>query len=68
MLMSVLTEENIRPVLTIIVLVVMMLILLKFRAKKNSTKTSLDLLKERMEKGEITQEEYEEARKKQIRD
>lgn len=68
MLMSVLTEGNIRPVLTIIVLVVMMLILLKFRAKKNSTKTSLDLLKERMEKGEITQEEYEEARKKQIRD
>jgi len=68
MLGSVLSESSIRIGLTIIVLIVILWILLKFRTKKNPAKTSLDLLKERMEKGEITKEEYEAARRKQIKD
>jgi putative membrane protein len=65
--MSVLTEGTARMGLTIIVIIMLAWILLLFRAKKNPAKTSLDLLKGRLEKGEITQEEYEEARKKQRR-
>lgn len=68
MLVSVLTEGSIRIGVTIIVLIVILWILLRFRTKKNPAKTSLDLLKERMEKGEITKEEYKAARKKQIKD
>jgi len=67
-LMSVLTEGTARLGLTIIVVIILGWILLLFRAKRNPAKTSLDLLKERLEKGEITEEEYEAARKKQIRD
>lgn len=68
MIMAVLTENSARMGLTIIVVIILGWILLLFRAKQNPAKTSLDLLKERLEKGEITEEEYEEARKKQIRD
>ena len=68
MLGSVLTEGSIRIGITIIVLIVILWILLNFRKKKNPAKTSLELLKERMEKGEITKEEYEAARRKQIED
>lgn len=68
MIMSALTENSARMGLTIIVVIILGWILLLFRAKRNPAKTSLDLLKERLEKGEITEEEYEEARKKQIRD
>jgi len=63
-----LTEGSIRIGITIIVLIVILWILLNFRKKKNPAKTSLELLKERMEKGEITKEEYEAARRKQIED
>lgn len=68
MLMFVVTENTARMGLTAIVIIMLVWILLLFRAKRNPGKTSLDLLKERMEKGEITEEEYEAARKKQIRD
>ena len=63
-----LTEGSIRIGITIIVLIVILWILLNFRIKKNPAKTSLELLKERMEKGEITKEEYEAARRRQIKD
>lgn len=68
MLMTVLTEGSIRIGLTVVVLIVMLVILLKFRAKKNPSGSSLERLQERLEKGEITKEEYEAARKKQIKD
>lgn len=68
MLMSVVTEGTARMGLTIIVVIMLVWILLLFRAKKNPAKTSLDLLRERFEKGEITQKQYEEARRKQIKE
>ncbi|MFD1038240.1 SHOCT domain-containing protein [Virgibacillus byunsanensis] len=63
--MSILAESYIRFGLSIIIAIVLLGILLRFRAKRNPKKSSLDILKERLEKGEITEQEYEEARKKQ---
>ena len=68
MIMSVLTENSARMGLTIIVVIILGWILLLFRAKRNPARTSLDRLKERLENGESIEEQYEEARKKQIRD
>lgn len=65
MMVSILTEGYIRIGLSIIVAIILIFILILFRAKKNPAKSSLDILKERYTKGEITTEEYEEARKKQ---
>ncbi|SEQ73773.1 putative membrane protein [Virgibacillus subterraneus] len=65
MLLSILTEGYIRFGLSIIVAIILIVILIRFRAKKNPAKSSLDILKERHSKGEITKEEYDEARKQQ---
>lgn len=62
--MSILTEGYIRVILSIIVLIILLYILVRFRRGKNPAKDSLDILKERYEKGEITKEEYEEAVKR----
>lgn len=59
-----LTESYVRLVIGIIVLIVLVWILIQFRAKKNPRPDSLEILRERMEKGEITEEEYEAAKKK----
>ncbi|WP_234031475.1 SHOCT domain-containing protein [Lentibacillus cibarius] len=59
-------EGYIRLGLTLVVLVVLVIILYRFRAgKSNRRQSSLEIMKERLEKGEITEEEYEKARKKQ---
>ncbi|HLR67400.1 SHOCT domain-containing protein [Virgibacillus alimentarius] len=61
--MSILNLGYIRIFLSIIVFVVLVIILIRFRASKNPAKDSLDLLREKYERGELTKEEYEEARK-----
>ncbi|GAB3790851.1 SHOCT domain-containing protein [Virgibacillus kimchii] len=57
---------SVRIVLTIIVLIVLIIILIRFTRKKSeiSPRDSLVIMKERMERGEISEEEYEEARKR----
>ncbi|MBP1948568.1 SHOCT domain-containing protein [Virgibacillus litoralis] len=65
MLLSILTEGYIRFGLSVIVAVILVVIIIRFRAKKNPVKSSLDILKERYDRGEITEEEYQDARKKQ---
>lgn len=62
-----LTESYVRLAFGIIVLIVLVWILIRFRAKKNPKPDSLDILRERMEKGEITEAEYEDAKKKRGR-
>lgn len=56
---------NVRLIFSIIVLIALLWILFRFRASKNPTKSSLDILKERLEKGEITEADYEEAKRRQ---
>jgi len=59
-------EGYIRLGLTIIILVMIVIILYRFNAGKSDRRqSSLEIMKERYEKGEITEEEYEKARKKQ---
>ncbi len=65
MLLSILTEGYIRLGLSIIVAIILTVILIRFRVKKNPAKSSLDILKGRQSKGEITEEEYQDARKQQ---
>jgi putative membrane protein len=56
---------SVRIVLTIIVLIVLIIILIRFTRKKSETsaRDSLVVMRERMERGEISEEEYEEARR-----
>lgn len=56
---------SIRLILTIVVIIILAFILFRFRAKKNATRSSLDVMKERLEKGEITEEDYRRAKEKQ---
>jgi len=53
--------------LTVIVAIALLWIILRYRDKKNPQKSSLDILKERLEQGEITEAEYQAAKKKQQR-
>lgn len=53
--------------LAMIAIIILFWLILLSRAKRNPPKGSLDLLKEKLDKGELTQEEYEAARKKQVR-
>lgn len=56
---------TIRFIITIIVIIVLTFILIRFRANRNSTKSSLDIMKARMERGEITEEDYKRAKERQ---
>ncbi|MGM8365456.1 SHOCT domain-containing protein [Virgibacillus sp. W0181] len=62
---SILFNGPVRIVLTIIVALVLLWILLRFRTPKDRQKGSLDIMKGRLEKGEITEKEYEEAKRRQ---
>lgn len=55
-----------RIALTIIVLVILIIILVRsFKGKTHkNARDSLDIMKERYEKGEITKETYEEAKRR----
>lgn len=61
------TEGSIRVVLTIAIVIIIWWIVIRSRAKNNAD-NSLTILKQRMEKGEISKEEYEQARKMQQKD
>jgi len=60
-------EGYVRFGLSIALALIILWILFRFRATKRPHKSSLDILKERAKRGEITQEEYEAARKRQER-
>ena len=55
----------IRIVLGVVVLIVLIIILTRFNRRRNPDKSSLEILEERLERGEITQEDYEEAKQRQ---
>lgn len=58
-------DNPLRFVITVVVTLVILWILIRFRRTKERDVGSLDILKERMEKGEITEKEYEEAKRRQ---
>lgn len=59
-------EFIIRIVFTVVVLIVLAIILLRFREGKSNTsaRDSLEIMKERYEKGELSKEDYEEAKRR----
>lgn len=59
------TIFTIRFIITIIVVLLLIYILIRFRANRTSTKSSLDIMKERLEKGEITEKDYQRAKRRQ---
>lgn len=64
-MLTIFTTPIVRFILTVIVVIVLAYILIKFRANKNPKSDSLDMLKERLNKGEISKQDYEEAKKRQ---
>ncbi len=62
--MAIFEANIVRVILSAIVLNVLIVIVIRFRAGKQPDKDSIEMLKERYEKGEITEEEYEDARKR----
>lgn len=54
-----------RLILTVIVIIALAYILIRFRVNKQTTRGSLEIMKERLEKGEITEEAYRLAKKRQ---
>ncbi|TFJ91341.1 SHOCT domain-containing protein [Lentibacillus salicampi] len=59
-------ESYIRLGLAIVIFMMIVIILYRFNAGKSDRRqSSLEIMKERYEKGEITEEEYEKARRKQ---
>ena len=60
------TEFIIRIVLSAVVLIVLVIILIRSKRGKTqvSARDSLDVMKERLEKGEITQKDYDDAKKR----
>lgn len=63
------TESVIRIILSIIVLIVIIIILSRFRVNKgkNPPGDSLEMMEKRLENGEITQKEYDEAKSRRGR-
>ena len=59
-------ELIVRFVLTIIIFIIIIVILSKFRAEKSQPETddSLEIMKKRLESGEITQEDLKEEAKR----
>ncbi|WP_106495097.1 hypothetical protein [Lentibacillus sp. Marseille-P4043] len=54
-----------RLVFSIIILIILLFIIYRFRTGKNTEKGSLAMMKERLEKGEISREDYDEAKRRQ---
>jgi len=64
-MMYILSAFSTRLVISIIIAIVLLWIIFRFKAGKNGEASSLEIMKERLEKGEITQEEFERAKKRQ---
>lgn len=64
MVMYILGTFSIRLGVSIMIAIVLLGIIFRFRAKKSDA-DSLEIMKERLEKGEITRKEYDQARKRQ---
>lgn len=62
---AVFMNYSIRLLLSIIVIILLIYIVYKFRANRGTTRSSLDIMKERFERGEISKEAYERAKKQQ---
>lgn len=58
-------DNPLRLFFTIVVAIAILWILIRYRRPREKSVGSLDILKERMEKGEITEKEYEEAKRRQ---
>lgn len=54
-----------RLIITAIVVIILLIILIRFRSTKERSKHSLDILRARRDRGEITSKQFEEARKQQ---
>lgn len=65
MMEEVFMNSSVRLFLTIVVVVILIYTFIKFRAYQNNGGSSIDLMKQRFEKGEITKEAYEEAKRRQ---
>lgn len=63
--MNLFSGFSIRLVLSAIIVIVLLWIIFRFRKGKHASGSSLEILKERLEKGEISQKEYDQARKRQ---
>ncbi|AIF42274.1 SHOCT domain-containing protein [Virgibacillus sp. SK37] len=61
---SLFIEPYIRLLLGIVLLLIILFIVNQFKGNKQRKPDSLEIMKEKLAKGEITQEEYEEARKR----
>jgi putative membrane protein len=61
-----LPELNVRLVLSAIILIVIIIILIKFRVgkTKSNAKDSLAIMKEKLDRGDITEKDYEEAKRR----
>lgn len=59
-------ELIVRFAVTIIIFIIIIIILSKFRAKKSQTREddSLEMMKKRLESGEITEDDFEEAKRR----
>lgn len=65
-MMSIFSNGIVRLILTVIVLIVIVIIVFRFRRSRRAPQDSLDFMKERLERGEITEEEFEAARRRQV--
>ncbi|WP_087974450.1 hypothetical protein [Oceanobacillus rekensis] len=59
-------EFNVRLVISAIIFIVIIIILIKFRAgtTKSNAKDSLAIMKEKLDRGEISEKDYEEAKRR----
>lgn len=65
MIATVVLNGYIRLAFSVIVAIALLWILLKFNAKNNPQESSLDMLEKRYLRGEISEEAFEEAKRRQ---
>lgn len=68
MIATIVLNGYIRLALSVIVAIVLLWILLKFNARSNPQESSLDILEKRYLRGEISEEDFEEAKRRQGKD
>lgn len=65
--MPILFDGSVRIIITIIISAIILWILFRYRVSKRMQKGSLAILKERRDRGEISEEAYEAAKRQQIK-